>query len=202
MGSSESTVTRLDKLSAAAGKFNVMIGTSIKRSLANATAGTTVSTSNSLKDTSRNTRVIKRVIADCTAEDATLYAKKLFDIIAAKGNSEEYTNSKSNFDTLKSRTLSELGVDKYDKLTPEQRKVYAKKMIEARAPFKYTSQSIHIKYGDFQTIYSITRRVLGTAHWADSTVNNLMDITDERKKYRVTMRNASPESKSVQNPTS
>lgn len=192
IGSSESTVERLDKLSRAAGKFNVTIGTSIKRSLSNTRQSKTSDGSESPKQTDRqpsNTKVVTKVIQDCSPEDATLIAKCLFDFMERQGNSEKYTERKARFDTEKRMVLAELGVDNYDLLTPEQRKMYASKMIERKAPFTYTECSIHMKYGENQTIYSATQRKVGNSPFSEDFFETKVDLKKLNRLYTVSFRN-------------
>lgn len=197
IGSSESTANRLDKLSKAAGKFNIMIGTSIKKKL-NGIKGATDGSSeeDNSEDTKvspkkvpmSNTKVLTREI-ECSPEEASLIATRLFNLMEQKGNSDKYAAAKANFDTCKRTVLAMFNTDDYDKLTSEERQLYAKEMIARNAPFKYTTQSIHIKYGDNQTIYSKTRRVYGTAHWSEDFYDSKVDLASLKKNFEVTFRN-------------
>lgn len=189
IGSSESTVTRLDKLSRAAGKFNVTIGTSIKRSLGKVKPTTEEPELPKEPDKRpSNTRVVTKVIQGCSPEDATLIAKCLFDLMERQGNSEKYTERKAKFDTVKRMVLTELGVDNYDLLTPEQRKMYASMMIARRAPFTYTECSIHMKYGENQTIYSATQRKVGNSPFSEDFYETHVDLEKLRHLYSVSFR--------------
>jgi len=187
IGSQESTVQRLTKLSAAAGKFNLTIGTSIKNALAKAKGNPNGQPKKSEINPS-NTKVITKTIEDCSPEDATLIADFLFNYMDDKDNSQKYTEAKANFDTCKRNTLAEFGVEDYEKLTAEERRSYAAKMIARRAPFKYTEKSIHIKYGDNQTIYSRTHRMLGTSHWKSDFYETSVDLAKLREKFTVSFR--------------
>lgn len=190
IGSSESTVKRLDKLSKAAGKFNVTIGTSIKRALNKSKTEGPEPPKEPDKRPS-NTKVVTKVIQDCSPEDATLIAKCLFDFMENQGNSVKYTERKAKFDTDKRMVLTELGVDSYDLLTPEQRKMYATMMITRRAPFTYTECSIHIKYGENQTIYSATQRKVGNSPFSEDFYETHVDLKKLYRLYTVSFREGS-----------
>lgn len=189
IGSQESTARRLTKLSAAAGKFNLTIGTSIKLALKKTvTEGPTGQPPRTEKTKPSNTKVVTKTIEDCSPEDATLIADYLFNLMDAQSNTASYEQAKAHFDTCKRQVLAEFGAQNYDVLTAEERKSYATKMIALGAPFKFTTQSIHIKYGDNQTIYSRTRRVSGTSHWNEDFFDSKVDIKKLREKYQVTFR--------------
>lgn len=205
LGSKESTVNRLDELASAAGKFNVLMQTSIKKNIANKSKEDSPKEKpKSVKDpnVSRepvegtvrtdNAVITTKIIKDCTPEDATLISRVLFGLLQKSGNSDKYEAAKAHFDTCKRTVLSNFGTDNYSNLSQEERKVYAKMMIEAKAPFTYTTQSIHMKYGDLQTVYSKTRRVHGKSPFQEDFYEKHVDLAKERKAYIVTTNVARP----------
>lgn len=194
VGSTEQTARRISHLSKAAGKFNAMLGATIKEApTANGSSGSTASepTPGRVKSSLRDdtSKVVTKTL-DVTPEQAAVIATTLFNAMEKESNSEKYTERKSNFDTAKRECLNELGARDFKELTPDQRSMYAKKMIARKAPFSYTERSIHIRYNGMATVYSKTHRKLGKSHWSDDIYDRLIpDLGKLMKSKEVRLHN-------------
>lgn len=194
VGSTEQTARRIAHLSKAAGKFNAMLGATIKEApTANESSGppapepTPGRRKSSLKDDT--SKVVTKTL-DVTPEQAAVIATTLFNAMEKESNSEKYTERKSNFDTAKRECLNELGARDFKELTPDQRSMYAKKMIARKAPFSYTERSIHIRCNGMATVYSKTHRKLGKSHWPDDIYDRLIpDLGKLMKSKEVRLHN-------------
>lgn len=178
IGSKESTANHISGMSKAAGKFNFTIGASVKKK-SNDNLGNTGTGSTSAKVRNDNSRSITQTIRDCTPEDAARIGTFIFNTMAKIPNSDAYVGKMAAFATIKKKTLDEFHVQDYNELTKEQRVMYAQKMIAQGAPFYYTERSIHIKYGNYQTIYSLSHRKSGVMHWKQETADKM--IADAQK---------------------
>lgn len=170
IGPDDSAATDSAYISKAAARFNVVIGVTMRRKRPDVqqdSASEVEASKRSGDLKNNNTQVLHSVIRDLTKEDAAQLARFYFNHMEQTGNSDEYVRAKARFDSIKRSILQELHVDAIDELTKDQRIVYAGKMIQAKAPFIYTERSIHIKLGEYQTVYSKTVRLKGRQHWSE-----------------------------------
>lgn len=153
IGSSPSTIRKVTRLSRAAGKFNALAGTKVKAEQVNLQNQTDAVL------TEMNSTVKKVLTYEFTVEEASIFATEVFNRISDKGeHTAAYDKRKAQFDTAKAGVLAQMNAKTTDELTSEQKRDYARRMLENKAPFDCRESSIHIKISGQKTVCSNTVR--------------------------------------------